>query len=466
MTAYILRFIAKCRKRSDAKEELTATELNQAEQLLILHAQCELDRQKLNKVESQLGLFKDSDGFIRCKGRLNESELNLETRNPILLPRDNHLTTLIVRQSHENTLHNGVKETLLQVRSRFWIIKGRQLVRKILHSCTTCRRIQGQSYGAPETGQLPEFRVKGSSAFSAVGIDFAGPLYVKNKSNTLDKVYLVIFTCGTTRAIHLELVSDLSTNSFLLCLKRFVGRRGTPNLIVTDNAKTFKAASKPLIALFKSRIVNRYLNETKIKSKYNLAKAPWWGGFYERLIQSIKSCLKKNLRTAKLNLHELNTMIIQIKAVLNSRPLTYLYPDELEQPLTPAHLLNGRRLIVLPEYIELEDTDFNDTADTFRKRDRYLSRLLQHYWRRWKSEYLVDLREHHKMNKAKSTVPVIKEGDIVTVEDENRRNRTCWRLGKIESVLHGRDDVARGAKVRLGNGNVRNYTLWKSQRRK
>ena len=190
------------------------------------------------------------------------------------------------------------------------------------------------------------------------------------------------------------------------------------------------------------------------------------GGFYERLIQIIKLCLKKNLHTVKLNLDEINTMIIQIEAVLNSRPLTYLHSDKLEQPLTLAHLLNGWRVIMLPEYIELEDTDFNDTADTFRKRDRYLSRLLQHYWRRWKSEYLVDLREHHKMNKAKSTVPVIKEGDIVTVEDENRRNRKCWRLGKIESVLHGRDDVTRGAKVRLGNGNVRNYTLWKSQRRK
>ncbi len=98
-----MRFIAKCRKRSDTKEELTATEPNEAEQLLILQAQCELDRQKLDKVESQLGHLQDSDGFIRCTGRLNESELNLETRNPILLPKGNDLTTLIVRQSHEKT---------------------------------------------------------------------------------------------------------------------------------------------------------------------------------------------------------------------------------------------------------------------------------------------------------------------------------------------------------------------------
>lgn len=454
VAAYALRFIQICKKKSDQKGELSTSEINQAEQSLIRHTQSYFPQEQLDKARKQLGLFKDADGIIRCKGRLNNSDLHLETRNPILLPRSHHVTALLIRQSHADVMHNGVKETLLQVRSRFWIVKGRQLVKKILHSCATCRRIQGQSYGEPETGQMPEFRVTGGHAFESVGIDFAGPLYVKTRSNSLEKVYLAIFTCGATRALHLELVPDLSTDTFLLCLKRFVSRQGTPNLIVTDNAKTFKAASKNLVNLFKSPNVNSYLSGRRIKWKYNLAKAPWWGGFYERLIKSVKLCLKKNLGTVKLTYDELHTVITQIEAVLNSRPLTYLYSDGLEEPLTPAHLVKGRRLLGLPERIEDKDEDFNETAHTARKREQYLSRVLQHYWRRWKEEYLVDLREYHKIQHKRNNVPGIKQGDVVTIEDENRRNRTSWQLARVESVLKGQDNVARGARVRLANGNV------------
>ena len=451
--ALVQRFIGKCKKTSTAKGELSSSEIQKAEELIILSVQSQLDQKNLTNPEKQLGLYKDEQGLVRCKGRLNNSDLNVETRNPILLPRDHPLTTLVIRQCHANVLHNGVKETLLELRSRFWVVKGRQLTKKILHSCVTCRRIEGISYGKPETGQMPEFRVKGSHAFSSVGVDFAGPLYVKNQSNSLDKVYLTIFTCATTRAIHLELVSDLSTDSFLLCLKRFVNRRGTPNIIVSDNAKTFKSASKTLTRLFKSNSVNNYLINRKITWKFNLAKAPWWGGFYERLIRSVKSCLKKNLGTVKLTHDELNTIVTEIEAVLNSRPLSYLYSDSLEEPLTPSHMLLGRRILGLPEYKDEEDKVYNESADSSRRRCKYLSRVLEHYWRRWKSEYLVDLREYHKSNKKRNGMPEIAIGDVVTIEDENKKNRTCWRLGKVELVLRGQDNVARGARVRLANGN-------------
>ena len=177
------------------------------------------------------------------------------------------------------------------------------------------------------------------------------------------------------------------------------------------------------------------------------------GGFYERLIRSVKSCLKKNLLTVKLTHDELNTIITEIEAVLNSRPLTYLYADSLEEPLTPSHLLVGRRILGLPQYKDEEDQDFNEPADGSRKRSKYLKQILQHYWRRWKLEYLVDLREYHRMNNKRQNLPEIQQGDVATIEDENKKNRTYWRLGRIEHVIKGHDGVSRGARVKLANGN-------------
>ena len=172
-------------------------------------------------------------------------------------------------------MHNGVKETLAELRSRFWIVKGRQLVKKIIGQCKICTLIQGLSYGEPDMSQLPDFRVQEVHAFHAVGIDFAGPLFIKSEDNSLKKVYIALFTCATTRALHLEIVPDLDTATFLLCFKRFVSRRGLPSIIVTDNAKTFKAASKTIVKLFKSKEIVSYLTHRKIQWKFNVAKAPW-----------------------------------------------------------------------------------------------------------------------------------------------------------------------------------------------
>ena len=440
---------------------MTAAEISKAEGIFIVQAQSSFEGQYLGKLEKQLGVFKDKDGLLRCKGRLNNSSLDIETRNPILIPRNHILANLIVKQSHENVLHNGVKETLMDLRSRFWIVKGRQLVKKIVHACKLCTRIQGLSYGHSEISQLPEFRVKEDLAFTSVGIDFAGPLFIKTESQALKKVYIALFTCATTRALHLEIVPNLSCEAFLRCLKRFVFRRGIPNLIVMDNAKTFKAASKRLTNIFKSAAVNHYLVRHNIKWKYNLAKAPWWGGFYERLIKGVKLCLKRNVGKSRLSYDELQTIVSEIEGVLNSRPLTYLYSNELEEPLTPSQLVIGKRLLNMPEYTSEEEDFSNETPIDARKREQYLSKVMAHYWRRWKREYLVDLREYQRMQWRTRHRPEISKGDVVTIENENNRNKLLWKLGKVEELIKGRDNVIRGARVRLANGNFIDRPLQK-----
>lgn len=151
----------------------------------------------------QLTLFEDEEGILRCRGRLDKAaNLPYSTKHPILLPSNHPLTDLYINQAHARVYHNGIKETLTEVRSRFWIIRGRSAVKKIINECCTCRRHEGKPYSAPPPPPLPGYRVSESPPFSSTGIDFAGPLYVKNHSEAQFKVWIVLYTCCVTRAIH------------------------------------------------------------------------------------------------------------------------------------------------------------------------------------------------------------------------------------------------------------------------
>ena len=186
-----------------------------------------------------------------------------------------------------------------------------------------------------------------------------------------------------------------------------------------------------------------------------MSKAPWWGGFYERLIKGVKTYLKISIGSASLSYDELHTIIVEIEGVLNSRPLTYQYPDDLEQPLTSSHLLTGRRLLQLPmPSREHEDRDFNKAHDIIRKRATYLTRVLEHCWKRWKHEYLANLREQHFLNRKTYPSDVIKKGDIVMTENENNKNLMFWKMGRVEGLLKGDDNIVRGATLKLANRNI------------
>ena len=235
-------------------------------------------------------------------------------------------------------MHNGVRETLAQFRSKYWITKGRQVVKKILSKCNICRRLEGPSYGNPEAPPLPEFRLSSDFAFSKIGVDYAGPMYVKgiySESKDVHKVYISLYTCSSSGALHLDLVPDISSKAFVRSLERFVGRRGIPSLIISDNGKTLKGPE-----------VRNYIASKNIKWQFIVEKSPWWGGFYERMVRSVKRCLNKVLRNARLSYEELLTLLIQVEGVLNSRPLTYVYPDQGE-PLTRSHLVLGKRILTV-----------------------------------------------------------------------------------------------------------------------
>lgn len=151
---------------------------------------------------------------------------------------------------------------------------GRQVVKKIISKCVVCKRHLGKAYDVPVVAYLPDFRVNQTPPFAKVGIDFAGPLYAK-EGNIMVKVYITLFTCCVTRVLHLDLVKDLSTLTFMNCLRRFTSRRGVPTLIISDNAKTFKATEKALKKLYESKEVRAYVENNKLEWKFNLERAPW-----------------------------------------------------------------------------------------------------------------------------------------------------------------------------------------------
>ena len=219
ITAYVRRFVVniRCSLRGEqtSKGPLSAEELDLAEKSWIKQAQACLTRlPKYEKMKRSLSLFEDGDNLIRCHGRIEKSNLPDETKFPVLLPSDHYFTKLVVLSCHVEVMHNGVRETLTQVRSRFWIVRGRQVVKKIIAGCLICKRLEGKSYGVPPAPSLPEYRVEGDVAFTRVGVDYAGPLFVKNiysNDTNMYKAYIVVYTCTSSRAVHLDLAVDATS---------------------------------------------------------------------------------------------------------------------------------------------------------------------------------------------------------------------------------------------------------------
>ena len=214
--------------------------------------------------------------------------------------------------------------------------------------------------------------------------------------------------------------------------------------MVSDNAKTFKAAKRILRDLFESDEVRNCLTKKGIDWRFNLERAPWWGGFFERLIGLAKACLRKVLGRARLTFDELRTVLVEVEATLNTRPLTYEYEEVSSEVLTPSHLVYGRRITSLPDgqLVTGKDSTKNNTIARF----KYLSTILGHFWNRWKREYLTNLREFHKVGVSEKGSALVKPGDVVIVFEQGKK-RGEWKTGVVQELIRGDDEVVRGVRV-------------------
>ncbi|GFW24068.1 integrase catalytic domain-containing protein [Trichonephila clavipes] len=278
----------------------------------------------------------------------------------------------------------------------------------MIRICLVCKKYSAKP-ADQLSGQLPRDRITQSPPFQVVGIDFTGAILVKDNQGTR-KSYVSLFTCAVTRAVHLELVSDMSTKCFLLALRRFLARR------VADKG---------------------------IHWKFIVERAPWWGGFYERLVKTIKDPLCKILGRALLTFEELSTILSEVEAIVNHRPLTYVENDPGEpEPLTPAHFLElGYRDSKYPiHFIELIDA--TTAKESYKKRKTYRTLLLKQLWRRWKEQYLLQLKTANHF-KTPSVHKNLKLNDVVLVEG-NVKSKLLWELGIIKEIFIGRDDNENG----------------------
>jgi hypothetical protein len=293
-----------------------------------------------------------------------------------------------------------------------------------------------------------------SFAFAYIGIDYAGPFEVvfetikekgKNDVRVTDKVYVLVITCFTTRAVHFEYVTSLTTEHFFNALQRFIARRGCPEIIHSDNGATFHKAERELKKLYTSldwdRIQKELLQLPKpIEFKFNVPLGPHWGGVFERMVQSMKRALKATLGRRKADLEEFRTVLCNAEAVINSRPLTTVSGDPDDPlPVTPAHLSLGRALMQLPDNLGRDDVN-SRIAVQWRNRQQ----LHSEFWTRWHKEYLVTLQSFQKWL-SPSQAPRIDE--IVLFEDKTKA-RTQWPLARIIEVHPGRDGLVRMVTIR------------------
>ncbi|EYC14861.1 hypothetical protein Y032_0039g49 [Ancylostoma ceylanicum] len=467
-TAYVLKFVKALFTRTGIRsktlnlttiipsKDISAREIITAETLLITehYKECATTLKRLPL--DQLNAHRSSDGLIRCPNRLDNTRTSHQSSAPILLLPEHRLVHLLVMYYHKTHYHTGVHATIASLRSSYLIPHIKSTVTRILRLCTTCRKAQGHAYRYPEMPSLPPERVNRSRPFQNVGLDYLGPVYYRDQLHSQAKIWICLFTCMATRAVHLELVHNNTTYEFLLALRRFIARRGTPDLIISDNATTFTSGNDALQKIIYNKDTIKKLSaqfaNRRITWKFNTPLSPWKGGFYERLVGLFKSAFKKAIHHTLLPLSQLHTLVAEIEAVLNSRPL-------LSVSDTSSSSLVLRPMDFISPQVELQLPPHQRNHPYFpphRLSDWYAETLevLNKFWDIWHKDYLSAIAQRHqqRIRQGRSTPLVPSVGDVVLVAEKNIP-RGQWPLAIITSIRHSKTNVPRSVTVRMANGH-------------
>ena len=474
-TAWILRYANKFLKKQINNGPLTATEIKKAKELwdLFIQQKSFSDTIRMIKggencnLKQQLNLMIDDQGILRCKGRYQNSELTQGAKYPKLLPPKEYYTRLNIEEAYRKMFHSGVSQTLAEIRQEYWIPKGRSEVKRVLSRCQVCQIVEGGPYRMPQMPPWPKERVVQSIPFEYTGLNYFGPLYIKNYLNVATggevpatkKVWVCLFTCFAVRAVHIELVEDMSAEEFLLCFRRFIARRGIPKQILSDNAKQFKTARSVLNKIWsdvvRSDEVIEFSATKGIEWKFIVNLAPWMGGLYERLVGVTKRALRKVIGSRCLSEKQLVTVLTEAETVVNSRPLIYV-DDDINSSfiITPLSFLSQSHQHFIPDFKidsdTFEPTEKISTSQQLLQRWKRGQRCLTQFWQIWCKDYLLSLRErcNSTVNKVRNTAkgkPQI--GDVVLIKESLPRGQ--WKIGKITKLIKGRDNLIRSAEVTL-----------------
>lgn len=433
-------------KETSKTQVLTVDELNEAKTRIIKMFQEKYFGKDIKKLEEKKTLTKDSRlsslypfldaaGVLRVGGRLQNSEFSYNKKHPIIIPYGCHLTRLIIDDAHKKTLHGGNQLTLCQIRHEFWILSAKRAVKTFINNCVTCHRLKKTS-ACQLMGNLPATRTKiVEKSFTYTGTDLCGPIHLRMMSARgvkTQKGYIVIFICFATRAIHIEIVVDLSAESFIAAFRRFIGRRGHVLHLYCDNGTNFVGANN-ILKLENEQAIKDF--NIKIEEKlatmntqfhFNPALSPWMGGLWERGVGSIKHHLKRTIGDRVLTYEELSTVLIQIEAILNSRPITPMTenPEDLDV-LSPGHFLVGGALTapIEPNILEVKENRLSKW--------QLCTRMKQEFWNKWSNEYISNLQVRTKWKNEQEN---LKEGDMVLIKEENTAP-LHWPVGRVKKNI-------------------------------
>lgn len=466
----LLRVVAYCRRFLKNKRKnhtyLLKTELDEALAIMVKRSQEEAYGEEINDIKnaklkrkSKLTSFTpqiDEVGIVRVGGRLQFANMDYDQKHPILLPKSGWLTQLIVRDAHCKTLHGGVPLMVNYIRAKFCIPGLKGLTKAYVKRCIPCVR-QAANIRNQLMGQLPAPRVNETKVFLRSGVDYAGPINLrvsKGRGNRSYKGYICLFICMATRAVHIELVSDLSTAGFLAAFKRFTSKRGYCSDLYSDNGTNFVGASGELRYLFdaeRSNLVSEIADALAIgRTQWHFIPphAPNFGGLWEAGIKSCKFHLKRVIGTSTLTYEEMATVLSQVEACLNSRPMWRIDENSEPLPLTPGHFLVGEPLIVA------SDRCYEHVPISPLRRWQLCQRMLQDFWRRWSQEYLTQFLQRPKWTER---TPEPKVGDLVLVKEPDLPPAR-WLMGKVVETHPGLDNVTRVVTLKCKNSLIKRPT--------
>ncbi|XP_062713787.1 uncharacterized protein LOC134290629 [Aedes albopictus] len=390
-------------------------------------------------------------GILCVGGRLAKAPVSASRKHPMILSHHHPLARLVLHYYHCKHFHSGLQLLVSTVRERFWITRIRSLANSVLHECVRCFRTRPKVLDQL-MADLPSERVSPAAPFLRVGVDYCGPFLIKYpvRRATPTKHYVAIFICLVTKAVHLELASDLTSEAFLAAFKRFVARRGKPILVMCDNATNFVGAKRQLDELrqlfidqtFQESIV-RGAVEDDIEFRFIPARSPNFGGLWEAAVKSFKGHFKRTIGDRVLQYDEMITVLPQVEAILNSRPLTPVSNDPLDfEALTPGHFLVQRPLTAVPEP-SLEDLQRNRLSMWQQAQD-----YVQQIWTKWSTQFLSDLHNRTKWTRKRDNISV---GTLVLLK-EDKLPPLRWKLGRVIQIHPGSDGNIRVVTVKAQDG--------------
>ena len=458
VVAWILRFYKNCREGVDSSMYLTPSELKKACEKIYKLVQAQWYQTEIKALSDgletpnnsklrQLRPFLDENGILRVGGRLKNARIPFGSKHQIILPGGSWVSKLLAEHHHKTSAEAGLNHLISLLRVQFWIVGSRTMIKRLLRTCFHCRRRNAKLH-TPVMAPLPECRLAiGCPTFYHTGIDYFGPILVKY-GRTKPKRWCCLFTCMTTRAVHLEVAESLSTDDFINVLRRFQNRRGNPKAFYSDCGSNFKGAEAELresLKMLDQSEIGNYTAKHDIEWNFNPPDAPHMGGAWERLIRCVKIAFRNLVSDRLLTDFQLMTLLTEVESIVNSRPLTQASDnvDDLEA-LTPNHFLLGKATRNAPF------GSYSDKDICSRKRWRQVQTLADHYWKRFRKEYLPLLTKRGKWLKEERNIEV---GDMVLLAETNVP-RGYWQLARVIEVYPGEDGVVRVAEVKTKSGKL------------